>query len=205
MVGREFAEMQTHPAVAADAHAQATGQTQADTRQLTITEVSRPKPARPVEQPITFHKHVEDLAAVVPPRPAGFCTVCPERPIFSALTPDWRIASAIEAPIDFSVISVPRCTSMAWMVPRSMLRFRFSQDSTAFRSAMRLSRSSVDIGGAAMPAIPGMPGMPVPGICMDPHRFLTNSSVSVTPGMAGAEGFSMVVSPWLVAASVTDK
>jgi len=119
--------------------------------------------------------------------------------IFSALTPDWRIASAIEAPIDFNVASVPRCTSSAWMVPRSIERFRFSQDSTALRSAMRLSRSSVDIGGVAMP------GRPVPGICMDPHRFLTNSSVSVTPGMAGAEGFSMVVSPWLVAASVTDK
>src|SRR5207244_432010 len=47
---------------------------------------------------------------------------------FSALTPDWRIASAIEAPIVFRVISVPRCTSMAWMLPRSMVRFRFSQD-----------------------------------------------------------------------------
>ncbi|QVQ24600.1 indolepyruvate ferredoxin oxidoreductase subunit alpha [Achromobacter deleyi] len=70
--------LQTHPAVAADPQAQA--------RQLEITEVSRPKPARPAEQPITFHKHVEGLAAVVPPRPAGFCTGCPERPIFSALT-----------------------------------------------------------------------------------------------------------------------
>jgi len=29
---------------------------------------------------------VEDLAQVVPPRPAGFCTGCPERPIFAALT-----------------------------------------------------------------------------------------------------------------------
>ncbi|MGE8642809.1 MAG: thiamine pyrophosphate-dependent enzyme, partial [Achromobacter sp.] len=72
--------LQTHPAVAVDA--------QADARQLEITEVSRPKPAKlaPVEQPITFHKQVEGLASVVPPRPAGFCTGCPERPIFSALT-----------------------------------------------------------------------------------------------------------------------
>ncbi|CAM4118172.1 thiamine pyrophosphate-dependent enzyme [Bordetella muralis] len=42
--------------------------------------------ALPKEQPITFHKHIADLAQVVPPRPAGFCTGCPERPIFSALT-----------------------------------------------------------------------------------------------------------------------
>jgi len=42
--------------------------------------------ATPQEKPITFHKHVADLAQVVPPRPAGFCTGCPERPIFSALT-----------------------------------------------------------------------------------------------------------------------
>jgi len=57
-----------------------------------------PKPAAPPspattttltsrhERPITFHKHIEDLTQVVPPRPAGFCTGCPERPIFSALT-----------------------------------------------------------------------------------------------------------------------
>ena len=29
---------------------------------------------------------IDELAQVVPPRPAGFCTGCPERPIFSALT-----------------------------------------------------------------------------------------------------------------------
>lgn len=78
--------LQTHAAVAVDAQAEA----QAATRQVEITEVSRPKPAtpptKPVEQPITFHKQVQGLASVVPPRPAGFCTGCPERPIFSALT-----------------------------------------------------------------------------------------------------------------------
>jgi hypothetical protein len=68
--------------------------------------------------------------------------------IFSALTPDWRIASAIEALIDFRVDRVARWTSMVWMVPRSMVTLMFSQDSTAFRSAMRLSRSSAESGGA---------------------------------------------------------
>lgn len=97
--------LQTHAAVAVDAKASAPG----DDHALNVTEVSRRKPAlapvppatsaaapalasapspRPVavEQPITFHKHVQELASVVPPRPAGFCTGCPERPIFSALT-----------------------------------------------------------------------------------------------------------------------
>ena len=62
--------LQTHPAVAADAAA-------ASAAQPEIVEIARARPAMPVEQPITFHKHVEGLAAVVPPRPAGFCTGCP--------------------------------------------------------------------------------------------------------------------------------
>ena len=62
--------LQTHPAVAADAAA-------ASAAQPEIVEIARARPARPVEQPITFHKHVEGLTAVVPPRPAGFCTGCP--------------------------------------------------------------------------------------------------------------------------------
>ncbi|HCQ49861.1 MAG TPA: indolepyruvate ferredoxin oxidoreductase [Achromobacter sp.] len=81
--------LQTHAAVAVDAvaQAQAQAQAQAPSSQLEITEVARPKPAaKLVEQPITFHKQVDGLASVVPPRPAGFCTGCPERPIFSALT-----------------------------------------------------------------------------------------------------------------------
>ncbi|UCE31555.1 MAG: indolepyruvate ferredoxin oxidoreductase subunit alpha, partial [Burkholderiales bacterium] len=37
-------------------------------------------------QPITVHRPGRALAGVVPPRPPGFCTGCPERPIFSAMT-----------------------------------------------------------------------------------------------------------------------
>jgi len=45
-----------------------------------------PAVAPPVAaQPIVFHPRVKDLAQVVPPRPAGFCTGCPERPIFAAM------------------------------------------------------------------------------------------------------------------------
>ena len=35
--------------------------------------------------PILVHDKVKALGAVVPPRPAGFCTGCPERPIFAAM------------------------------------------------------------------------------------------------------------------------
>jgi indolepyruvate ferredoxin oxidoreductase alpha subunit len=66
--------LHAHPAVAADAQAAS---------QLEITELSRP---RLVEVPITLHKRMEGLAKVVPQRPAGLCTGCPERPVFSALT-----------------------------------------------------------------------------------------------------------------------
>lgn len=72
--------LQTHAPAAADAQGE---------RQLHATEVTRTRPvppARPAEQPVTFMRHAADLASVVPPRPAGFCTGCPERPIFSALT-----------------------------------------------------------------------------------------------------------------------
>ncbi|NMG43779.1 indolepyruvate ferredoxin oxidoreductase [Aromatoleum toluvorans] len=49
-------------------------------------ESSAAVPAQaPTAVPITFHPKVRDLAAVVPPRPAGFCTGCPERPIFAAM------------------------------------------------------------------------------------------------------------------------
>jgi len=36
-------------------------------------------------QPITTHPAVQALSGVVPQRPAGFCTGCPERPIFTAM------------------------------------------------------------------------------------------------------------------------
>jgi len=35
--------------------------------------------------PVLVQKEIKALATVVPPRPAGFCTGCPERPIFAAL------------------------------------------------------------------------------------------------------------------------
>ncbi|MGA8939558.1 MAG: indolepyruvate ferredoxin oxidoreductase subunit alpha [Acidobacteriaceae bacterium] len=34
---------------------------------------------------VLAHEKVKALATVVPPRPAGFCTGCPERPVFAAL------------------------------------------------------------------------------------------------------------------------
>lgn len=57
----------THPAVAADAPAAKSAET------------------KPAAVPITFHPKVQDLAQVVPARPAGFCVGCPERPIFAAM------------------------------------------------------------------------------------------------------------------------
>ncbi|UHL63268.1 indolepyruvate ferredoxin oxidoreductase subunit alpha [Paralcaligenes sp. KSB-10] len=50
--------------------------------QMEISQVVRPVK----EQAITFQRRAKELAEVVPARPAGFCTGCPERPIFSALT-----------------------------------------------------------------------------------------------------------------------
>lgn len=44
-----------------------------------------PPPSLAPAQPIIFHPKVKDLASVVPPRPAGFCVGCPERPIFAAM------------------------------------------------------------------------------------------------------------------------
>jgi indolepyruvate ferredoxin oxidoreductase alpha subunit len=42
-------------------------------------------PPVPDARPILAHPSVAALAKVVPPRPAGFCTGCPERPIFAAM------------------------------------------------------------------------------------------------------------------------
>jgi indolepyruvate ferredoxin oxidoreductase, alpha subunit len=38
-----------------------------------------------VAAPVTAHPAVQALSGVVPQRPAGFCTGCPERPIFTAM------------------------------------------------------------------------------------------------------------------------
>ncbi|GMO93116.1 indolepyruvate ferredoxin oxidoreductase subunit alpha [Bradyrhizobium sp. TM239] len=43
------------------------------------------QPPIPDPSAILAHEKVKTLAEVVPPRPPGFCTGCPERPIFAAL------------------------------------------------------------------------------------------------------------------------
>lgn len=49
---------------------------------MQVDQVAR----KPSVQPLNFQRQVSELSDVVPPRPAGFCTGCPERPVFSALT-----------------------------------------------------------------------------------------------------------------------
>ncbi|MBC7202041.1 MAG: indolepyruvate ferredoxin oxidoreductase subunit alpha [Pusillimonas sp.] len=75
---------ETTPAAASNGgngQANGNGHDQAD---MEVAEVTRPKPAVK-EQPIHFQSFSKEISQVVPPRPAGFCTGCPERPIFSAL------------------------------------------------------------------------------------------------------------------------
>jgi indolepyruvate ferredoxin oxidoreductase alpha subunit len=43
------------------------------------------RPPVPDPSPVLSDERVKALASVVPPRPAGFCTGCPERPIFAAM------------------------------------------------------------------------------------------------------------------------
>ena len=43
------------------------------------------RPPVPDPSPVLSDDRVKALATVVPPRPAGFCTGCPERPIFAAM------------------------------------------------------------------------------------------------------------------------
>ena len=43
------------------------------------------RPPLPDASPVLSSKEVQALASVVPPRPPGFCTGCPERPIFAAM------------------------------------------------------------------------------------------------------------------------
>jgi indolepyruvate ferredoxin oxidoreductase alpha subunit len=43
------------------------------------------RPPLPDPSPVLNAKEIQALASVVPPRPPGFCTGCPERPIFAAM------------------------------------------------------------------------------------------------------------------------
>lgn len=55
--------------------------------QLVSTAKAEPAAKPTVEQPIVFTSvRRQQLADIIPPRPAGLCTGCPERPVFSALT-----------------------------------------------------------------------------------------------------------------------
>ncbi len=53
---------------------------------MEVSQAVRKPTVRPVEKPLTFQRHAAELSKVVPPRPAGFCTGCPERPVFAALS-----------------------------------------------------------------------------------------------------------------------
>lgn len=57
-----------------------------DSAAMQVSQVVRPTVKPRVVAPKPEPSHIDALAQVVPPRPAGFCTGCPERPVFSALT-----------------------------------------------------------------------------------------------------------------------
>lgn len=63
----------------------------------------------------------------------------------------------------FNWAKVPRCTSMPWMVVFKSCRFRLSHWSTALRSAMRLSSSSMSMVGMAAEGIWPKPPEENPG------------------------------------------
>jgi len=71
----------TAPAGAAQAGA-GNGSAVPGAQPMQVNQVAR----KPTVKPLNFQRHVGELAKVVPPRPAGFCTGCPERPIFAALS-----------------------------------------------------------------------------------------------------------------------
>jgi indolepyruvate ferredoxin oxidoreductase alpha subunit len=73
------------PAVETETAAPAVTAANGNGADMEVAEATRPKPVVK-EQPINFQKMSKEMAGVVPPRPAGFCTGCPERPVFSALT-----------------------------------------------------------------------------------------------------------------------
>ena len=53
---------------------------------LNVPELLRTARTPPSAAPMLADERVQALAGVVPPRPPSFCTGCPERPIFSAMT-----------------------------------------------------------------------------------------------------------------------
>lgn len=57
-----------------------------DSAAMQVSQAVRPTVKPRVVTPEPKPTHIDALAQVVPPRPAGFCTGCPERPVFSALT-----------------------------------------------------------------------------------------------------------------------
>lgn len=71
----------THAAAAADE----AGATSLAADLESVTGPAAKPAVRPAAVPMTFQPKVKELANVVPARPAGFCTGCPERPIFAAM------------------------------------------------------------------------------------------------------------------------
>ena len=78
----DLAIEEDHPANGHAAHANGAPTVIPRVQPMQVDQVAR----KPSVQPINFQRQVSELAQVVPPRPAGFCTGCPERPVFSALS-----------------------------------------------------------------------------------------------------------------------
>ena len=105
------------------------------------------------------------------------------------------MAAVMVSPMVCKVEIVAFWTSSACMVVCNMFRFSDNQDSTAFKSLICLSISSIDKVGITMPGICFMPGKFMPGAFS--HMFLKKSSVSdiiLTPGMADGVDLDMTVS-----------
>ena len=78
----DLAIEEDHPANGHATHANGAPTVIPRVQPMQVDQVAR----KPSVQPINFQRQVSELAQVVPPRPAGFCTGCPERPVFSALS-----------------------------------------------------------------------------------------------------------------------